>query len=269
MTTWDETAPTTLPPLSWPARVRGAVRLVAMLGATGVALGLFLIGRTLRRSLGRWVGFHFAVARLWARLGLVLFGLRLQVRGRPIARGALVANHCSWLDIFALRAVRLIYFVSKADVADWAGVGFVAKVTGTVFIERRRSHAKRQEEVLLERIAADQVLAFFPEGTSTDGLRVLPFKSSLFSAFFHEDHAEDVMIQPVSIRYRPDPGTGLPENFYGWWGSMGFGAHIWQVLCRSNGTADLTFHAPVRPPDFANRKALAEHCQRMVAEGCS
>lgn len=186
--------------------------------------------------------------------------------GEPIARGALVANHCSWVDILTLRACRLIYFVSKSDVAEWPGVGFITRVTGTVFIERRRTEAKRQEAVLLERIAADQVLAFFPEGTSTDGLRVLPFKSSLFSAFFHDGHAEPLLVQPVSIRYRPGPG--LPPELYGWWGTMGFEAHIWQVACRSRrGLAEVIFHPPVHPADFPDRKAMATFCQAVVARG--
>jgi 1-acyl-sn-glycerol-3-phosphate acyltransferase len=264
MNTWNDATPPDLPPLTLRQRVRGTVRVGLFVGLTLVALGLFLIGRGLRRLLGRWVTFHFGVAWLWSRAGLAILGLRREVSGRPIARGAMVANHCSWLDILALRSCRLIYFVAKAEVADWPGVGFITRVTGTVFIERRRAAAKRQEQVLLERIAADQVLCFFPEGTSTDGLRVLPFKSSLFSAFHHDGHAEDLMIQPVTIRYRPGPG--LPDAFYGWWGGMGFEAHIWQVACRSvGGVAEVVFHEPVRPRAFPDRKALAAHCGAAVA----
>jgi len=268
MVTWNDAEPAALPPLSRADRAVGAARLAAFLALTGVALGLFLVGHNLRRALGhRWVVFHFGVARLWSRLGLGLCGLRLRVEGRPVSAGALVANHSSWLDILALRAVRLVYFVAKSEVADWPGVGFITRVTGTVFIERKRAEAKRQEEVLLERIAARQVLCIFPEGTSTDGLRVLPFKSSLFSAFFHEDHGADVLVQPVSLRYvrgRAD----LPESFYGWWGTMGFESHIWDVLCRSRrGEVRVVFHEPVRAADFRDRKALAEHCARRVGEG--
>ncbi len=270
-TTWNEAAPPDLPPLTLVERLRGGVRVSAFGLLTAISLGAFLLGHTLRRALGRdgagrHVVFHFGVARLWSRWGLALLGLRHRMTGRPIARGALVANHCSWIDILALRACRLIYFVSKAEVASWPGVGFITRVTGTVFIERKRAQAKHQEEILLERIAADQVLCFFPEGTSTDGLRVLPFKSSLFSAFFHDGHPEPVAVQPVTVRYSPH--AALPLEFYGWWGTMGFGAHIWQVCCRSRGgMAEVIFHEPVRPPDFRDRKALAVHCQGAVATG--
>ena len=267
MHTWNAEVPAVLTPLRLGQKLRGALRLAGLGTLTGVALGLFLVGRYARLAFGRRVTFHFAVARLWARLGLRLMGLRLEVEGRPVASGALVANHSSWIDIFALRATRLIYFVSKAEVADWPGVGFITRVTGTVFIERRRTEAKRQEEILIERIRARQVLCFFPEGTSTDGLRVLPFKSSLFSAFF-QDGGRDLLIQPVTVRYRTRRRSTLPASFYGWWGSMGFERHVWDVLCRSTGgRVEVTFHAPVRPQDFAGRKPLAEYCHAVVAAG--
>jgi len=264
--TWNAETPAPLAPPGPTEAVRGGFRLAGFATLTGLVLGIFLIGRYARAAFGRWVTVHFLAARLWARGSLWLMGLTPVVEGRPIECGALVANHASWLDVLALRSVRLIYFVSKAEVARWPGVGFITRIAGTVFIERRRVDAKRQEEILLERIAARQVLCFFPEGTSTDGLRVLPFKSALFSAFFHDGHPEDVLIQPVSIRYAPPPH--LPESFYGWWGTMGFERHVWDVLCRSRrGRVRVRFHPPVRPRDFRDRKALAEYCQAQVAAG--
>ncbi|MEO0761690.1 MAG: lysophospholipid acyltransferase family protein, partial [Pseudomonadota bacterium] len=191
-----------------------------------------------------------------------------EVEGRPVPGGALVANHCSWIDILTLRAVCLMYFVSKAEVADWPGVGFVTRVTGTIFIERRRSQAKAQEAILRSRIAADQLLIFFPEGTSTDGQRVLAFKSSLFSAFYEDGQGADLMIQPVSLRYRVDPRSGLPENFYAWWGDMPFYSHILDVFARSSGgTARLIFHPPLTPAGAGDRKALALAAGEAVAAG--
>jgi len=91
--------------------------------------------------------------------------------------GAVVANHTSWLDIFALNARKRVYFVSKAEVANWPGIGWLARATGTVFIERDRKKAREQTAIFEERLKAGHKLLFFPEGTSTDGLRVLPFKT--------------------------------------------------------------------------------------------
>ncbi len=266
MVTWNEAAPPVLAPPTFGGRVAGGLRLVAMILLTVVALAIFLPCRWLREKLMPGVTLHFRIAQVWSRLCLRLAGLRLAVKGRPIDSGALVANHASWLDILPLRATQLLYFVSKADVRNWKGIGFIADVTGTVFIERRRSEAKRQEAELRRRIAMGQVLCFFPEGTSTDGLRVLPFKSALFSAFM--ETTRELYVQPVTIRYLTNPRSGLPENFYGWWGTMPFGGHIWDVLTRSfGGRVEVIYHQPVHPGDFPDRKALAEHCQREVARG--
>lgn len=270
MNTWNAEDPPVLAPATFSGRVIGALRLGTFTLLTILCLIIFVTGRYLRPVLGRWVTYHFLTARLWSRAGLWFIGVRHVVKGTPISGGALVANHCSWADILTLRAVRLMYFVSKAEVRDWPGVGFISIVTGTIFIERRRSQAKRQEQILRERMGADQVLIFFPEATSSDGLRVLPFKSSLFSAFFLDHHGADLAIQPVTIRYAPAPGSGLPANLYGWWGDMGLGSHVWAVMSRSfGGTAEITFHPPVKAADFPDRKALAAYCERVVREGLS
>jgi 1-acyl-sn-glycerol-3-phosphate acyltransferase len=268
MTTWNGAHPPELPPVTPAGRLAGVLRMTAFVSMTVIALALFIIGRYLRAWLGHWVTYHFLIARLWSRAGLWLIGLRLVVRGKPVAGGALVANHCSWADILTLRAVKLMYFVAKAEVRSWPAIGLITAVTGTIFIERKRNQAKRQEQVLRERIAANQLLLFFPEGTSSDGLRVLPFKSSLFSAFFYDHHAADLWIQPVTVRYTPAPGSGLPPSFYGWWGEMELGSHIWAVMSRSfGGRAEVIFHEPVKPQAFHDRKALAGHCGAVVARG--
>jgi 1-acyl-sn-glycerol-3-phosphate acyltransferase len=268
MVTWNAELAPELPPLTVGERIIGGLRLTAFILMTVVVLPIFIAGRFLHACLGRWITFHFSAARIWSRAGLWLIGIRLEVRGKPVEGGALVANHCSWADILTLRSIKLMYFVAKAEVRNWPAVGFITAVTGTVFIERKRSQAKQQEQILRERIAANQLLLIFPEGTSTDGLRVLPFKSSLFSAFFHDHHAVDLWIQPVTVRYTPAPESELPPSFYGWWGDMEFGSHIWSVMCRSfGGRAQVVFHEPVKPRGFENRKALAEYCGSVVAQG--
>jgi 1-acyl-sn-glycerol-3-phosphate acyltransferase len=106
------------------------------------------------------------------------------------------------------------------------------------------------------RLSRGDRMALFPEGTSSDGLQVLPFKSSLFSVFFSPGVKERCAVQPVTIRYRPR--GGLPANFYGWWGEMDFASHIRDVMARSTGgTVELTFHPPLRLDAFADRKRLA------------
>ena len=268
MNTWNAEIPPELPPASLAGKIIGALRLFLFVVMTAVILAIFVSGRYLRAWLGSWITYHFFSAWVWSHLGLRILGLRLSVQGEKVASGALVANHCSWIDILTLRATGLMYFVAKAEVRTWPAIGFITWVTGTIFIERRRSQAKHQEQILRERIGADQLLIFFPEGTSTDGLRVLEFKSSLFSAFYDEGQGADLWVQPVTIKYTPRPGSGLPDSFYGWWGDMALGSHIWAVMLRSfGGHAEVIFHPPVKPGELINRKGLAAHCGAAVAQG--
>ena len=257
-----------MPPAGMVGHVCALLRAVALVSLTTVLLTVFLTGRALRHRLGGRVTFHFAVARFWSWATLRLLGLTLEIRGRPISAGVLVANHSSWLDIPALRAVRLIYFVAKSEVRNWPVIGFITAVCGTIYIERRRSQARRQERLLRERAGNGDLLCVFPEGTSTDGLRVLPFKSSLFSAFFGASNGAELLVQPVTIRHAPTRDAGLPPSFYGWWGEMALGPHLWAVMGRSfGGRTTVIFHDPVRPGDFPDRKALARHCEQVVREG--
>lgn len=265
--TWNDAEPPVLPPLRLAERARGGLRLVAVLAATAVALVLFLVGRGLRAWVDRRVSFHFAVARLWSRAMLRLMGVRLRVTGAPMETGgAILANHSSWADILALRATTLIYFVSKAEVRGWAVVGWIADICGTVFIERRKGAAPRQRAELRDRMRAGQRLGIFPEGTSSDGLRVLPFRSTILAALFEPEVREVACAQPVTVNWRPPPS--LPPAFYGWWGAMAFGSHIWQVLCRSvGGEVEVVLHPPRAVDGFPDRKALTRWAEETVRSG--
>ena len=192
------------------------------------------------------------------RTSLFLLGISLKVRGAPmIERGAVVANHSSWLDIFALNATQKIYFVAKSEVANWPGIGWLARATGTVFIQRNALQARKQKVVFTERLQVGHKLLFFPEGTSTDSLRVLPFKSSLFAAFFEMNVPQDLFIQPVTVIYHAPNGAN--PWFYGWWGEMSFGAHLVHTLGSvKQGCIELIFHEPRAISNHGNRKKLAK-----------
>jgi len=185
---------------------------------------------------------------------------------RMVHKGAVVANHASWLDIFTLNARKRVYFVSKAEVAGWPGIGWLARATGTVFIRRDPKDAKLQQQVFEERLLAGHKLLFFPEGTSTDSLQVLPFKSTLFQAFFHDHLRHEMHIQPVTVIYRAPEGED--PRFYGWWGDMDFGTHLLKTLAaRRQGSVEVIYHDPVRVDDFPNRKSLAAHVEQVVRSG--
>lgn len=173
--------------------------------------------------------------------------------------GAVVANHTSWLDILALNACAPVQFVSKAEVAGWPGIGALAKLAGTMFIRRDARDALSQQRMIEERIRAGQRLVFFPEGTSSDGRRVLPFKSTLFQAFFADGLAEVIWLQPVTLIYRASQ-----DGFYGWWGDMALGPHLARVLATPGGEVEVIFHPPLRVRDYLSRKQLSAACEVSV-----
>ncbi len=204
------------------------------------------------------------IAQFVCRNAFRILGIGFRTSGVLMReRGAVVANHTSWLDIFALNARKRVYFVSKAEVANWPGIGWLARATGTVFIERNPKKAREQTRIFEDRLKAGHKLLFFPEGTSTDGLRVLPFKTTLFAAFFTDELREFMYVQPVSVVFHAPKGQ--PDRFYGWWGDMDFGPHLLKTLsARKQGWVELIYHSPAKVSDFKNRKALAAHCEQAV-----
>lgn len=233
--------------------VKGGLLVLTCFVGLLLLLALRLIERPLygtHRPLTPWV------TQGVCRLALRIIGIRLSVRGRVMTgEGALVANHASWLDIFALNAATRLYFVSKAEVASWPGIGWLARATGTVFITRKSTEARVQQQMFEERLTAGHRLTFFPEGTSTDARRILPFKSTLFAAFFSPALRDELSIQPVTVNWVAPAGED--PRFYGWWGGMEFGPHLAEVLAvPRQGVVEITFHAALKVADFADRKAL-------------
>ncbi|MGB0926429.1 MAG: lysophospholipid acyltransferase family protein [Pikeienuella sp.] len=266
--TWHKEPYPTLAKTTLYSRVRGVVRLVAAVLLTLICFVLFALGKGLRALIGARITVHFGIARLWSRAMLMLLDIPHSVKGQPLKNGGVLAsNHVSWSDILALRSVTHINFVAKADVRRWPVIGTVAAITDTVFVERRRTEAKRQQVELKERIEAGELLCLFPEGTSTDGLRVLPLKSALMSAVFVEGVRETAYVQPVTVNYTAPPGQ--PEDFFGWWGTMPFGKHIWDIASRAGrgGAVEVVFHDPIRVSEAADRKSLTYACELAIRGG--
>ncbi|MCV2864185.1 lysophospholipid acyltransferase family protein [Albidovulum sediminicola] len=268
MTTWrskDAPEAPRIGPLGWAvAGVRGLTLGTVTYGSLAVLLALRLVEAPVfrhRRPLSPFV------TQFVCRSAFVILGMRYRVRGQPMReRGAIVANHASWLDIFTLNACQRIYFVSKSEVARWPGIGWLARATGTVFIARDPRQAKDQQRVIESRLRAGNRLVIFPEGTSTDGLRVLPFKPTLFQAFYTHGLDHVMHIQPVSVVYRAPEGR--EPRFYGWWGDMAFAPHFLKSLATlRHGEVEVIFHDPVAVDAFPSRKELARHCEEIVRQG--
>ncbi|MDE1902762.1 MAG: 1-acyl-sn-glycerol-3-phosphate acyltransferase, partial [Alphaproteobacteria bacterium] len=169
------------------------------------------------------------------RLVCRILGIAIERRGVPSpARPTLfVANHTSYLDIEILGAAIPGSFVSKADVDGWPLFGWLARLQRTVFIDRKRRSVARQRDALSARLHAGDQLILFPEGTSGDGQRLLPFKSALFAAVTESDGAGDIAVQPVSVAYLRLDGMPLGRSYrplFAWYGDMDLAPHLWSVL---------------------------------------
>ncbi len=270
--TWDSSdAPDreVITPLGWlRALLRGSRLAILVFGSLLLLLLVRLFERPLfglRRPVTPYI------TQFVCRNALRILGMSFETDGTLMREpGAVVANHSSWLDIFALNARKRIYFVSKSEVAKWPGIGWLARATGTVFIERNPRRAREQTDLFQARLLAGHKLVFFPEGTSSDGKRVLPFKTTLFAAFLTPELRDISYIQPVTVLYQPPPGK--PARYYGWWGDMYLGPHLLKILANKTlgglrGGVRVIYHSPVRVADFDNRKKLAAHLEQVVRGG--
>ncbi len=241
--------------------VRGLTLAAFIFGCFLFLLVIRLLERPIFKSQRPWTP---RITQFVCRNALRIIGIGFEVQGSLMQEpGAVVANHSSWLDIFVLNAREGIYFVSKAEVATWPVIGWLAQATGTIFINRNPKEARAQKSVFKKRLLAGHKLLFFPEGTSTDTVRILPFKPTLFAAFYVPELRSKLHIQPVTVIYSAPPK--YDARFYGWWGDMDFGTHLLQVLAvRSQGSVRVIYHSPVPVNNFQDRKKLAAHCESVI-----
>jgi 1-acyl-sn-glycerol-3-phosphate acyltransferase len=263
--TWhsdEPPAPVRIGPGGWlRAILRGAPLAVVVFGGLVILLLVRLIEAPIHGLHRPWTPW---ITQVVCRTAFLILGMSHRTRGEQMReRGAVVANHSSWMDIFALNARKRVYFVSKAEVAHWPGIGWLARATGTVFINRDPKEAKAQAALFEARLKAGHKLLFFPEGTSTDGQRILPFKSTLFGAFFAPDLKDILSVQPVTVIYTAPQGED--PRYYAWWGEMSFGEHLLKVLAtRRPGGVEIIYHPPIRVADAQDRKALAAESEAAV-----
>lgn len=209
---------------------------------------------------------------LYHRLCCRLFGIERIVSGeiastRPVL---FVANHISYLDIEILGATVETCFVAKQEIAGWPFFGWLARLQQTVFVERRARGVAGERDELARRLEARANAVLFAEGTSSDGNRLLPFKSALFSVAERTVRGEPLTVQPVTLAYTQLDGLPLGRTirpFIAWYGDMELAPHLWFALGLGKITAKIQFHPPVTLLAVGSRKALALHCQQTIAAG--
>ncbi len=249
-----------------PAFFLRAIRLLVYLGLT---FTLMPVQALLLAVAPAWA---MRLARRYHRWCCRLMGFEVEVRGLSCDRHPVlfVANHVSYLDITVLGAVIKGSFVAKAEVEGWPLFGRLARLQRTVFVERRARHTAKQRDHVAQRLRSGDDLILFPEGTSSDGNRVLPFRSGLLGAAETRIGDAAVAVQPVSIAYVRLNGMPMGRfyrPFFAWYGDMELAPHLWTLLGLGRLTVVVEFHAPVTLAQLGSRKALAAHCQRAIADG--
>ena len=261
---------------------RYGLRLIAPISIAAafvhVALGLLYALLTFT-----WIGprGRDAAIMAWSRILLLIIGVRLESKGLPpdrssstlsfsplprSGRGAggeglgslLLINHTSWLDVFSIAAVVPARFVSKAEIGRWPLVGWLAVVVGTLFVERGRRHAVvRTNQVVAERLRSGQVIGLFPEGTTTDGSRLLPFHANLVQP------AIDLgaPLRPVGVRFTQRGEFSRVAMFVG---EMNLMQSLWRVVTAPYLTVELHWLPPIDPLP-SNRHAAASAARAAIA----
>ena len=197
--------------------------------------------------------------RRWSRRLLHLMNLDIRMSGALAHPNVLVvANHVSWLDIFALHAVGPVRFIAKSEIARWPLLGRLVAGVGTLFIERARRHDTHRVNQEVSRALADgDIVAVFPEGTVTDGTELLTFKGSLLQPIVDAAGC----VQPVAIRYRtPD---GVLSTIPAYVEDVTFMGSLWRICGARALVVELTAMAPL-PAQGKHRRELARDAERAI-----
>jgi lyso-ornithine lipid O-acyltransferase len=217
--------------------------------------------------------FHKSLPRLWHRIIVKLLGFKIEITGelarhRPLL---IVANHSSWADIVILSSLAEVSFIAKAEVRNMPLFGWFAVLQRSIFVDRtRRSNSREQADTIADRLVKGDAMVLFAEGTTSDGNRILPFKSTLFGAAqlaLAEAHVDKVLVQPVSIAYTKV--HGLPIGRYmrptvAWPGTQGVLQSLSRYVREGAFDIEVRFGAPVEFTLMSNRKAVAAQMEGQV-----
>ena len=254
-------------PPGLPSRVKLIAKLVGFLAMT---LPLMPVQAVLIRA---WPAGARRFPHWYHRRVCKLMGVRVNVEGR-LAQGApvlLISNHASWLDIPVISAAAPVSFVAKKEVSHWPFVSWLAKLQRSVFVDRtRRTSVGGTADEMTTRLAAGDNLVLFAEGTSSDGARVLPFKTSLLAAAKpsrNDGVASTAFVQTLAIVYTHIHGLPIGRSdrpMVGWYGDMDLPSHVWNLLVSAPIDVTVRFGEPVPLDAFADRKVLARHGETLV-----
>lgn len=215
-------------------------------------------------------GDFIRVAILYHKACLFIFGIKVRIHGTlPLSEQTIIlSNHLSYLDITVLGSFASAVFVSKDDVAKWPLFGFLASLQKTVFISRSRAGLEKAKNDIQERLQQNQNLILFPEGTSTRGISVYPFKSSLLSVL--EKASPPPLIQPIAIKHNKLNGrpvkTNQDRDAYAWHidDDLEIHQHLWIMAKQRSFVIDVYILDPIEGAKISDRKVLAKLAEEKI-----
>lgn len=247
--------------------LRIAIALTVLVTVTFVLLPIQLVGLRFNLKIRR------RLPRLWHRVACWALGLRVRVHGAPEPKRPLLlaANHASWKDILVLGSVADVAYIAKAEVRGWPVFGLLARLQATIFVEReQRQKTGDQVNEIADRLTAGEIIVLFPEGTTSDGNRLMEIKTSLFGAAASAvPHAPDgvVFIQPVSIAYTGVHGMAMGRfhrPLAAWPGDIELGPHLMGVIREGAVDVDVDFGERVEYSRASNRKQVSHEVETRI-----
>ena len=212
--------------------------------------------------------YAYIIPYFYHKICLRIFGIKIKTFGKvsinfPIL---IISNHASYLDIIILGSLFKTSFIAKKEISKWPLLGILAKLQNTIFIDRRISSLKNQENKIIKHLNEKKNLVIFPEGTSSDGNRVLPFKSSLFN-IFEKNLNSKILVQTITIVYKKI--NGIPMNRIErknitWHSNMDLIPNIFNVLKKLSIEVEIIFNDEFLPSKKYDRKKLALHCWEKI-----
>jgi lyso-ornithine lipid O-acyltransferase len=215
---------------------------------------------------------HRPISLRYYRALCAVLRVRIHIVGTPMREKPTLihSNHVSWLDIPVISAITPIAFVAKKEVASWPVVGIAAKLLRTVFVDRtRRLQTHEVNAEIAQRLTEGDPVVLFAEGTSSDGNRVLEFRSALIGAVTHLGTNQQVMLQPISVGYTRTQGIPLGRQhrpLVAWYGDIDFVPHFKNFLARSAVDVVVTFGQPVPFDNGLDRKTVARTIEQRVRQ---
>lgn len=213
----------------------------------------------------------YTLPMYYHRIFIKLLGIKITIKGEISNKpGLIVSNHGSWVDIFLISSILRTVFVAKNDVSKWPIISLLAKLQKTIFIDRNNPRKLiRTIKDIEKRILKNEKIVIFAEGTSSDGNKILPFKSSIF-LICDLMKEKNINIQPISIAYIKYNGLAIDRTsrpLIAWYGNMNLLSHLFNMIKSGSFDIEITFHNKIDLSEKKSRKEISSECEEKIRNG--